>query len=141
LLRRLDDINGFEDIYQPADIEDIEAVESRFAFVFPEKYKRFVQAPDIEVIKRLPSLLWFVRHQSVGILEVNRFLRGREHDPFPDQLIAFATNECGDYFCFDRETGRVVYIAPDASVVENLEADGCLSYDSFDQCLSKYLGG
>ena len=58
------------------------------------------------------SLLWFVRHRSVGILNVNRLLRGTDHDPYPDRLIAFATNECGDYFCFDRDTGRIVSIDP-----------------------------
>ena len=62
--------------------------------------------------RRFASLLWFVRHRSVGILNVNRLLRGTDHDPYPDRLIAFATNECGDYFCFDRDTGRIVSIDP-----------------------------
>jgi hypothetical protein len=137
-MRRLNYINGFEDIYQPVPQEDIEAVESQLGFAFPEAYKRFVQHPDIETIKRLPSLLWYVLHQGVGILDVNRFLRGREHDPYPDQLIAFATNECGDYFCFDRDTGRVFYIDPDCSVRESLESGG-LSYESFERWLGKHL--
>src|SRR5438045_1989993 len=72
-MRRLHQINDYPDIYQPVSDEDIQEVESRLGLAFLEGYKRFVRDPDIEVIKRLPSLLWFVRHESVGILDVNHF--------------------------------------------------------------------
>jgi hypothetical protein len=133
-MRRLDEINDFSDIYQVVPEEDIEAVESRFGFAFPEGYRRFLKEPDIEAIKKLPSLLWFVRHPGVGILDTNIRLRKRVLWPFPEHLVAFATNECGDYYCFDRDRGRVVYIAPNYSIEENLERDE-LVYDSFDQWL------
>jgi hypothetical protein len=137
-MRRLDEINDFSDLYQVVPEEDIEAVESRLEFAFPAEYRSFLKEPDIEAIKKLPSLLWFVRHPGVGILDTNIHLRKRALWPFPEHLIAFATNECGDYYCFDRERGRIVYIAPNYSVEENLERDE-LVYDSFDQWLEDRL--
>jgi hypothetical protein len=137
-MRKLEEINDFTDIYEPVSEEDIETVEAIIGFSFPEDYKRFVRNPDIEAIKKLPSLLWFVRHNSVGILETNKRLRKRDFKPFPERLIAFATNECGDYFCFDRDTNRIVYIDPDRTVNENLARDE-LVYDSFEQWMKQRL--
>ncbi|HKI18970.1 MAG TPA: SMI1/KNR4 family protein [Isosphaeraceae bacterium] len=137
-MRRLDEINDYPDIYQPVPDEDIEAVEEWLEFSFPESYRRFLRQPDIEAVKRLPSLLWFVRHDGVGILDANEFLRGKDYDPFPDRLIAFATNECGDFFCFDRDTGKIVYIDPEHTVEENLKS-GELVYESFEKWMKQRL--
>lgn len=137
-MRRLDEISDDSDIYQSVSEEDLQSVEAKFGFVFPEVYRRFVESPDIETIQRLPALLWFVRYSSVGIFEVNAELRGRDFQPYPDHLIAFATNECGDYFCFDRDTGRVVYIDPECSIEENLMS-GELVCDSFGQWVASHL--
>lgn len=70
-MRTLVEINDFPDIYQPVSDEDIELVEAILRFSFPEDYKRFLRFPEMEVIKKPPSLLWFVRHEGVGILDVN----------------------------------------------------------------------
>jgi hypothetical protein len=90
------------------------------------------------VIKKLPSLPWFVHHESVGIIEKNNRLRRRDFRRFRESLIAFATNECGDYFCFDRDSGRIVYIDPDYTVEENLKS-GELVYDSFEGWMEERL--
>src|SRR3954454_25033274 len=137
-MRTLDEINDFSDIYRPAPDEDIEPTEAILGFSFPEDFRRFVAAPDMEVIERLPSLLWFVRHESIGLIDVNRRLRRPGPRAYPDRLIAFATNECGDYYCFDRDTGRIVYIDPDHSVEENLR-DGELVYESFEAWVEQRL--
>lgn len=137
-MRLLNEINDYSDIYQSVSDDDIREVESLLAFAFPGGYKGFVRDPDIEVVKRLPSLLWFVRHPSVGILDVNLLLRDTDHDPYPDRLVAFATNECGDYFCFDRDTGRIVYVDPDRPVEDSLESEE-LVYESFERWLDDRL--
>src|SRR5262249_31431539 len=124
--------------YQPVPEEDIDIVESALGYRFPEAYRRFVREPDIESIRRLPPLLWFVRHEGVGILDVNRFLRGTDYEPLPDRLVAFPSNDCGDYFCFDRDTGRVVYIDPDYTAEENLGCEDVV-YESFEHWLDEHL--
>lgn len=76
----------------------------------------------------------------MGILDANTLLRGSDLQPYPDHLIAFATNECGDYYyCFDRNTGRIVYIDPDYSIEENLGSNE-LVFDSFEQWLENRGG-
>jgi SMI1/KNR4 family protein SUKH-1 len=137
-MRKLDKINDYADIYQPVPESDIETAESRLGFTFPRAYRQFVLQPDIEIIKKLPSPLWFVRHRSLGILDVNTSLRRRAFRPYPEHLIAFATNECGDYFCFDRETGRIIYIDPDTSIEDNLERNE-LVFDSFESWVERSL--
>ncbi len=137
-MRKLDEINDESDIYQPVSAADFETAELALSFVFPDDYRQFVATHDINVIKKLPSLLWFVDHSSLGIVDLNLQLQQREYQPYPEHLIAFATNECGDYFCFDRETKRIVYIDPDYGIEENL-ADNSPTYDSFDQWVKHYL--
>lgn len=137
-MRTLDEINDFSDIYQPVPDEDIESAEAILGFSFPEDYRRFVAAPDIELIKRLPSLLWFVRHRGVGLIDVNRRLRTPSPRAYTARLVAFATNECGDYYCFDRQMGRIVYIDPDRTVEESLRSGG-LIYESFEQWMEQRL--
>jgi hypothetical protein len=137
-MRTLEAINDYTDIYEPVSENDLEAVELILGFSFPEDYKRFISKPDIEVIKKLPSLLWFVHHDTVGIIETNNWLRKRDSNRFPERLIAFATNECGDFFCFDSETRRIVYIAPYYTVEENLNSNE-LVYDSFERWMEQRL--
>lgn len=137
-MRSLDEINDFSDIYQPVPDDDIETAGAILGCSFPEDYRRFVAEPDIEAIRRLPSLLWFVRHGSVGLIDVNRRLRRPGPRAYPDRLVAFATNECGDYYCFDRDTGRIVYIDPDRTVEENLRS-GELVYESFERWMEQKL--
>ena len=137
-MRLLNEINDYPDIYQSVSDEDIREVESLLAFAFPEAYRRFVRDPDIEVVKRLPSLLWFVRHTSMGLIDVNLRLRKPGPRAYPDRLVAFATNECGDYYCFDRDTGRIVYIDPDRTVEENMGSDE-LVYESFGMWMEQKL--
>ena len=136
-MRDLDRIDDFSDIYQPVPEADIEYVESQLGLQFPDTLKAIFRDPDLRLIKKLPTLLWIVRHPSLGLHEVNDYLRSREHDPFPDYLVAFATNECGDWFCFeivndfDFARGGVVYIDPSLTVEENLRQRE-LTFPSFD---------
>jgi len=137
-MRKIEEINDYADIYEPVSENEIATVEATLGFSFPDDYKRFIRKPYIEVIKKLPSLLLFVRHNSVGIIETNNRLRKRDFSPFPARLVAFATNECGDYFCFDRHTGRIVYIDPDYPIDENLKSVE-LVYDSFERWMEERL--
>jgi len=135
-MRVLEEINDYSDIYQPVSEEDIAYVESQLAFTFPDELRRIFREPNIACIKELPALLWIVKHNSLGILEVNDSLHSRDCDPYPKHLVAFATNECGDWFCFDTGTGEIVYIGPGMTVEENLQ-DRSMVFRSFTYWLEE----
>jgi hypothetical protein len=66
----------------------------------------------------------------------NQWLHSAEFfDPWPDFLVAFASNGCGDYFAYDlrQYPVRVIYIDPDRPVAENLTQDDQLAFDSFEE--------
>jgi hypothetical protein len=88
--------------------------------------------PDIEIIKSLPTLLWPVHHEGLGILETNQLLQSIEYDPYPSFLIAFATGECGDFWVINSNDYSIKYFDPDNSVEENLINNG-LQFDSFSE--------
>ena len=80
--------------------------------------------------------LWGVR--------TNAWLHSSEvHDPWPDFLVAFASNGCGDYFAYDTRQWPVtiIYIDPDRTVRENLSDtdEDKLRYDSFESWYGSYV--
>ena len=81
-----------------------------------------------------------VHHDSLGILEINNWLYTREYDPFPKTLIAFATNECGDYWVINKTDQSVIYTDPDQSVEENLLSKA-LYFIDFSMWLQKEKKG
>jgi hypothetical protein len=67
---------------------------------------------------------------------VNEFLHAADHwNRWPPFLVAFASNGCGDYFAYDLRSKppRIIYMDPDHTVAENLEAEDKLEYESFDR--------
>jgi len=69
-------------------------------------------------------------------VEVNESLHAADHwNRWPSYLVAFASNGCGDYFAYNllHTPPRIVYLDPDYTVTENLEAADRLEYISFDE--------
>ena len=136
-MRTLNYISGDADIYQPIEEEDIKYVEKELDCLLPDELKDIYRTPNLNLIKRLPTLLWILHHDTMGILEVNRYLYTRDYDPFPSTIIAFATNECGDFWVINKMDQSIVYIDPDESVAENL-LDKELCYRDFSEWLKRY---
>ena len=55
-------------------------------------------------------------------------------EPWPDFLIAFASNGCGDYFAYDTRQipANIIYIDPDNTIEENFRTSDNIRYDSFE---------
>jgi hypothetical protein len=56
-------------------------------------------------------------------------------DPWPEHLVAFASNGCGDYFAYDLRSDppAIIYIDLDLTVRENLESPDKLIHASFEE--------
>ena len=119
-MRTLATINNPDDVYQAVPADDIALVERDLNFKLPQELRNIYLAPDIQQLQSLPTLLWPVHHDTIGIIETNRQLQSRDYDPFPHDLISFATNECGDFWVIDTKDQSVTYIDPDRNVAENL---------------------
>ena len=89
---------------------------------FSETHKLLLADPSAVVRKDITILDIETVAQSEGLLDCNKRLHQRRWDPWPGYLVAFATQECGDYFAYDLRTEipSVVYVDPDKTVEENL---------------------
>lgn len=68
-------------------------------------------------------------------VDVNDFLHAADHwNRWPTFLVAFASNGCADYFAYDlrSEPPRIIYMDPDLTIGENIEAEDKLEYESFE---------
>lgn len=137
-MRTVDYINGFEDIYQAVEEEDISTVETVLDCVLPVELKEMYRNPDIELIKTLPDILWPIHHRSLGIIESNLWLRDSGYNDFPPTLTAFASGGCGDYWVINKTDNSIIYIDPDQSIEENL-AEKELKFDNYSLWLEYKL--
>ena len=133
-MRKLESTNSDLDIYQPVGEEDLKYVEEEFQMIFPAILRNIYKNPSIELMNQLPFFLWFVEHQTIGILERNNELHHRCYDPYPINLIAFATYECGDFWVINKFDNSITYIDPDKSIQEN-SIDKGLYFESFENWL------
>jgi hypothetical protein len=81
-------------------------------------------------------------HDLLRLDRVNDFLRTKRTDRWPDFLVAFASNGCGDYYAYDlRTTPPIIrYIDPDNTVHENLRlSKDQLRFTSFEDWYSYVL--
>jgi hypothetical protein len=79
---------------------------------------------------------------SLDLEAVNRRLHSDEvWAPWPEFLVAFASNGCGDYFAFDtrRSPPSVLYVDPDRTPEESLDSPEALRYDSFEAWYASQL--
>ncbi len=115
---------------------DISNIETKLGFNFPKRHKAALLDLQDLIHDVCDFLVPESKYELLDFLEVNEFLHhDTPYDPWPDFLIAFASNRCGDYFAYDVRKPRltIIYIDPHRTLVENLEARDKLKYDSFDK--------
>jgi hypothetical protein len=91
--------------------------------LLPADHIRKMHDPSDEIHDASDFLLLESPHELLRIDHVNDSLhRSDRGDPWPEFLLAFASNGCGDYYAYDLRTAppSIRYIDPDKSVEENL---------------------
>jgi len=108
-------------------------LESRLGIVLPERHRSALLDPQDPIYDH-KELLAFGPCEN--IFEVNETLRSLDWKEWPEYLVAFATNGCGDYFDYDtrQEPYRVYYIGPIDTASEAMASceDEGFVFDSFD---------
>jgi hypothetical protein len=100
---------------------------------FPERHQR-VMSDASDPIHRACDFYTIGGARDIGAL--NRQLHSEEvWSPWPDYLVAFASNGCGDYFAYDtrQRPASIIYIGPEKTPQEQLADPDALRYDSFDE--------
>jgi hypothetical protein len=100
---------------------------------FPGRHQR-VMADTSDPIHRACD--FYTLSGERDIVALNKWLHSQEvWSPWPDYLIAFASNGCGDYFAYDtrQSPAPIVYIGPDGTPEEKLADPDALRYESFDE--------
>lgn len=108
---------------------------------FPERHQR-VMTDLSDPIHR--ACVFYAPGGERDIGALNRRLHSQEvWSPWPDFLIAFASNGCGDYFAYDtrQSPAPIVYIGPDGTPEEQLSDADALRYDSFDEWYESRMEG
>jgi hypothetical protein len=101
----------------------VSKLEDRFAIVLPDRHRAALCDPQ-DPIHNHKSLLAFREGSCLNIFEVNEEMRSLEWKGWPEYLVAFATNECGDYFAYDRreQPYPIYYIGPIGTAAEAIES-------------------
>jgi hypothetical protein len=125
----------------PVTFQDVEA---RLGVSLPQSLREVMTDPSDPIHKR-KVLLALEGNCCQSIIKVNEQLRELAWKKWPAYLIAFATNECGDYFAFDSRTEpyRVYYIDPNDTVPESVasnEKSGFV-FESFDMWYEYEMSG
>src|SRR5262245_49650082 len=119
---------------QEARVE-IAEVEQRLGLKLPERHRQALLDLADPIHGACDFLLPSSPHELLRMVAVNEFLHAPERpDPWPGFLVAFASNGCGDYFAYDlrRQPASILYLDPDRTVAENLQAADGLEYGSFE---------
>src|SRR4051794_19909410 len=101
--------------------DSIADIEAKLRIKLPPRHRAALLDPG-DPIHDHKEMLGLEKDDSFNILEVNNRQRQREWKGWPEHLIAFATNGCGDYFAYDtrNEPYRVYYIEPNDTVSESI---------------------
>lgn len=94
-----------------------------------------MQDPADLIHKACDFLVPDSHYELLQWVRVNEFLHAADHwNRWPPFLVAFGSNGCGDYFAYDvrSKPPRIIYLDPDCTVAENLEAEDKLEYESYD---------
>lgn len=114
---------------------NLDQAESRLGIVLPGLHRKVMNDPLDPIHGVCDFLILDSVHEWLRWLDVNTFLHADGRlDRWPDFLIAFASNGCGDYFAYDLQSKppRILYVDPDRTVEENLEQSCGLVFDSFE---------
>jgi hypothetical protein len=113
---------------------ELSEIESRLKFTFPPRHRQAILDSG-DPIHRACDFLVLSDSRHGDIFLQNEWMQSSEFgDPWPDFLIAFASNGCGDYFAYDtrQNPASIIYIDPDNTVAENLQAADKICYESFE---------
>lgn len=114
---------------------ELAEVEQRPGLTLPQRHRLAVLNLADPIHEACDFLLPWSPHEGLRLVAVHDFLHAPERpDPWPDFLVAFASNGCGDYFAYDlrRPPATIVYLDPVLSVAENLLTTDRLEYQSFE---------
>src|SRR5207253_4957262 len=111
-------------------------IQEQLKIEFPQRHRRALMDSTDPIHKECDFLVPSSSNTSLQIIHINEWLHGpKVWNPWPDFLIAFASNGCGDYFAYDVRSKpyRIIYIGPDHTFEESLKDPAALRYDSFEQ--------
>src|SRR5262249_28803827 len=114
---------------------NLEEIEAMLGLKFSERHRQALSDLNDPIHDATDFLVPSSPHEGLRLLEVNEFLHAADTwDNWPQFLVAFASNGCGDYFAYDlrSEPAPIVYMDPDYTVEENLNSTGGLVFDSFE---------
>jgi hypothetical protein len=96
-------------------------IETHFGIQLPARHLAALLDSSDPIHERT-FLLTAEGNDCQSIFKVNARLRALEWKEWPGYLVAFATNECGDYFALDARTApyKIYYIDPIDTVPESI---------------------
>lgn len=115
---------------------DLLELEKKLKIEFPKRHKEALMDLAEPIHKECDFLIPSSPNESLELLGTNEWIHSSKFfNPWPDFLVAFASNGCGDYFAYDlrHKPYTVIYIDPDRTVEENLGDSESLRYDSFEK--------
>ena len=125
----------------------ITQIETALSFRLPDAHRAALLNESDPIHNACDFLVVDSPHKLLRFLDTNIDLRSPDRpDPWPDFLIAFASNSCGDYFAYDTRCSPyiIVYIDPDNTVADNLAQDDGFTFPSFGEwhtAKCRQLGG
>lgn len=114
---------------------DIDNIEKQLKFTFPDGHRKAIINLEDPIHKACDFYLPSSTDNMNSITEINEFLHNSSScDLWPEFLIAFASQGCGDYCAYDTRTTppRIIHMDPDLSVDENLNDSDSMWFSDFN---------
>ena len=122
---------------------ELSDAENRLKFTFPERHRHALLNSSDPIHEACAFLVLSDSDDfHANICHKNEWIHSSDFgDPWPEFLIAFASNQCGDYFAYDtrEHPATIIYIDPDKTVEENLRDTDRLCYETFEQWYKSYV--
>jgi hypothetical protein len=118
-------------------------IEKHLRMAFPARHKKAMADTADPVHEACDFLVPTSKYEGLLLLKVNEFLHAPSTlNRWPDFLVAFASNGCGDYFAYDTRTepAKIIYMDPDKTVDENLAKTDGFEFDSFEAWYQMKVG-
>jgi hypothetical protein len=115
---------------------ELAEAEARLGMTFSERHRQAMLNAADPIHDACDFLVPSSPHELLRLVAVNELLHASDRwNRWPEFLVAFASNGCGDYFAYDlrMQPPRIIYMDPLRTAEENLESDGKLEYESFEE--------